>query len=72
MQEENAKQRLDISGNMKEGDNMTREQTVKFLMTNPSKFAHMLGFTKLGEIHNKWIIDMIRGKEDETLEASRG
>ena len=32
----------------------------------------MLGFTKLGSLHNEWIIDMIRGKEDATLQASRG
>lgn len=51
---------------------MTRQQAVKFLLTRPIKFAHMLGFTKLGAIHNKWIIDMVKGKEDETLEASRG
>lgn len=51
---------------------MTRQQAVKFLLTRPTKFAHMLGFTKLGDIHNEWIIDMVKGKEDETLEASRG
>jgi len=51
---------------------MTRQQAVKFLLTRPTKFAHMLGFTKLGAIHNEWIIDMVKGKEDETLEASRG
>ena len=51
---------------------MTREQAVKFLITHPAKFAHLLGFTKLGDIHNKWIIDMVKGKDDKTLEASRG
>lgn len=53
-------------------EHMTREQAVNFLITNPSKFAHMLGFTKLGNLHNEWIVDMIRHKEDKTLEASRG
>ena len=51
---------------------MTRQQAVKFLLTKPTKFAHMLGFTKLGDIHNEWIIDMVKGKPDKTLEASRG
>lgn len=51
---------------------MTRSQAVNFLIKHPAKFAHMLGFTKLGDIHNEWIIDMVKGKEDETLEASRG
>lgn len=51
---------------------MTRQQAVKFLLTRPTKFAHMLSFTKLGDIHNEWIIDMVKGKPDKTLEASRG
>lgn len=32
----------------------------------------MLGFTKLTELHNDWIIDMVCGKEDKTLQAHRG
>lgn len=32
----------------------------------------MLGFTKLGDLHNDWIIEMVRGKDDKTLQASRG
>lgn len=41
-------------------------------MTTPYKFGHMLGFNKLTEMHNDWIIRMVRGKEDETLQAHRG
>ena len=51
---------------------MTREQAVNFLIKHPVKYARMLGFDKLGDLHNEWIIDMIKGKEDKTLEASRG
>lgn len=51
---------------------MTRKQAVDFLIKKPVKFAHMLGFTKLGNLHNEWIVDMVKGKEDKTLEASRG
>lgn len=51
---------------------MTRQQAVDFLLTRPSDFAHMIGFTKLGDLHNGWIMDMVRGKEDKTLQASRG
>lgn len=51
---------------------MTRQQAIDFLLNNPAKFAHMLGFNKLIDLHNDWIIDMVRGKEDETLQASRG
>jgi len=51
---------------------MTRDEAVNFLIKHPVKYAHMLGFTKLGALHNQWIIDMVRGKEDKTLQASRG
>lgn len=51
---------------------MTRQQAVDFLLTRPVDFAHMIGFTKLGDLHNGWLVDMVRGKEDHTLQASRG
>lgn len=50
---------------------MTREQAVRFLKNKPYKFGHLLGFTKLTELHNKWIIDMVRGVGDKTLQAHR-
>ena len=46
---------------------MTRQQAVDFLLTNPYKLGHLLGFTRLTELHNGWIKEMIRGKEDKTL-----
>lgn len=51
---------------------MMRRDAVNFLVSKPYKFGHLLGFTKLTELHNKWIIDMIKGKEDKTLQAHRG
>ena len=51
---------------------ITRQQAIDFLLKTPYKYARMLGFTKLGDLHNDWIIDMVRGKQDETLQASRG
>lgn len=51
---------------------MTRQQAVDFLLTRPADFAHMIGFTKLGDLHNGWLVDMVRGKDDHTLQASRG
>lgn len=51
---------------------MTREQAIKFLITKPDEYAKMLGFTKLGILHRSWIIEMVRGTEDKTLQASRG
>ena len=43
-----------------------------FLREKPYKFGHMLGFTKLGILHNEWIKEMAYGREDKTLQASRG
>ena len=51
---------------------MTRKQAVDFLKTKPYKLGHLLGFTKLTDLHNGWIIDMLKGKEDKTLQAHRG
>lgn len=50
---------------------MTRKQAVEFLKTKPYKFGHLLGFDKLTTLHNQWIIDMVRGTEDKTLQAHR-
>lgn len=50
---------------------LTKEQAIDFLINRPVKFAHVLGFTKLQDLHDEWIKDMLRGKEDGTLEAHR-
>lgn len=51
---------------------MTRQEAVDFLLYNPVKYAKLLGFNKLSTLHNDWIVDMVIGKEDKTLQASRG
>lgn len=51
---------------------MMREAAIKFLINNPYKFGHLVGFTKLTELHNGWIKDMIKGENDKTLMAHRG
>ena len=51
---------------------LTREQAIQILRITPFKFGNAVGFTKLEELHNEWLIDMIYGKEDETLQAHRG
>ena len=51
---------------------MTRQQAVEFLLANPYKLGHLLGFTRLTELHNVWLKEMIRGNEDKTLQAHRG
>ena len=51
---------------------MTRQQAIDFLKNKPAAFGRMLGFTKLTDLHNRWIRDMLLGREDKTLQASRG
>lgn len=50
---------------------VTREQAINFLTTEPYKYGHMLGFTKLTTLHNDWIKDMLAGTGDRTLQAHR-
>ena len=51
---------------------MNRQQAIDFLKYNPVKYAKMLGFNKLGSLHNEWIMDMVWGKGDRTLQSHRG
>lgn len=51
---------------------MTRREAVDFLRNTPYKLGHLLGFKKLRELHNSWIVDMIAGEGDKTLQAHRG
>lgn len=51
---------------------MTKNEAVSFLLKTPYKLGHLVGFKKLVPLHNKWIIDMVRGTKDKTLQAHRG
>lgn len=51
---------------------ITQKQAIEFLRDKPVKYAHLLGFDRLTDIHNGWIREMLLGKEDYTLEAHRG
>lgn len=51
---------------------MNRQQAIDFLKYNPVKYAKLLGFDKLGNLHNDWIMDMVWGKGDKTLQSHRG
>lgn len=42
------------------------------LLDAPVLIGQNYGFTKLKELHNDWIKDMILGTEDETLQSHRG
>lgn len=50
-----------------------RAAAIKLLRCIPAEFGRRVGFTKLtDELHNGWIIDMVRDGEDKTLQAHRG
>lgn len=49
-----------------------REAAIRFLTNRPIEYARMVGFTKLTELHNRWIQDMAFGAGDRTLQAHRG
>lgn len=51
---------------------LTRAEAILFLRYFPYMLGHALGFTKLTELHNGWMVDMINGASDETLQAHRG
>lgn len=51
---------------------MNRKQAAELLIHKPVVFARAAGFTKLSDIHNDWIVDMVRGTDDKTLQAHRG
>lgn len=49
------------------------DKLVKSLKENPVKYARLLGFDLLTDLHNEWIKDMVwQQKDDETLLAHRG
>ena len=50
---------------------MDRRKAVKFLITKPASFGRLVGFTKLTDLHNAWILDMLKGEGDRTLQAHR-
>ena len=51
---------------------MTQKKAIDFLRNQPYKLGHLVGFDKLGDLHNKWIYGMVNATEDKTLQAHRG
>lgn len=42
------------------------------LRNHPAGFLKLIGFDRLTELHDEWMIDMIYGVDDETLQSHRG
>ena len=57
---------------MKQQNQSERESAVRILTDIPYLYGHAVGFTKLTELHNEWIKDMVFGGDDETLQSHRG
>lgn len=51
---------------------MTKSSLISFLMKQPARVGNLVGFSRLGALHNSWIRQMVCGKRDKTLLASRG
>ena len=49
-----------------------QEAVYRFLTERPVEYAHMLGYTLLTDLHNRWIRGMLLGRADATLQAHRG
>lgn len=52
--------------------NLNRQTAISILTKIPYKYGQAVGFTKLEQLHNEWLLDMIFGEDDETLQAHRG
>lgn len=50
---------------------MTRGEAVNFLLKHPEKFGHLVGFTKLRDLHGQWMRKMLTGTGDMTLQGHR-
>ena len=51
---------------------MEKQKIIDFMIHSPHKLGHLLGFTRLTELHGEWISKMILSNEDITLQAHRG
>lgn len=49
-----------------------KSQTIHLLRNEPYRIGHFVGFKDLTELHNKWLINWLYGKEDTTTQAHRG
>lgn len=51
---------------------MDKAQAVDLIVNHSSRIAHLIGFDRLGEIHDGWIRSIIKADGDRTLQAHRG
>lgn len=51
---------------------LSQEEIEYLLLDAPVVIGQQYGFNKLEDLHNDWIVDMVLGTEDATLQAHRG
>lgn len=51
---------------------LDKRKVVNLLINYPVGYGKLAGFTKLKDLHNRWIKQMVSGCDDETLQAHRG
>lgn len=49
----------------------SRDEYIRIIKEEPYKVGHLVGYTKLGEMHNEWMKQMLYGTDDMTLLAHR-
>lgn len=50
---------------------MDKKDIINMVYKIPYRIGHKVGFTKLNELNNQWILEMIKGEGDYTLQAHR-
>lgn len=53
-------------------ENLSKNDAYYLLFDAPVIIGRQYGFDKLEELHNDWIVDMVIGEEDGTLQGHRG
>lgn len=48
-----------------------RKEVIDLLINRPVEFAYAVGFTKLTDLHNNWIYEMVNATKDKTIQAHR-
>lgn len=51
---------------------LSKDEAFALLFDMPVVIGQACGFTLLTELHNKWIVNMVMGEEDGTLQGHRG
>lgn len=51
---------------------LSQEQIEYLLLDAPVVIGQEYGFNKLTDLHNEWIVDMVLGQNDDTLQGHRG